>query len=70
MSESVTFERAMRELTELVAELEKGELSLDDALINYKKGIQLAQQGHELLTRAEKSLDTQASSPTDDVVDE
>ena len=70
MSESATFERAMRELTELVSELEKGELSLDDALKNYKKGILLAQRGHALLTRAEKSLDTQASSPTDDAPDE
>ena len=70
MSESVTFERAMRELTALVTELEKGELSLDDALKNYKKGIQLAQQGHALLTRAEKSLDMQASSATDDAINE
>ena len=38
-SEELSFEEAMNNLEDIVAKLEKGELSLDESVENFKKGI-------------------------------
>jgi exodeoxyribonuclease VII small subunit len=41
LDDSLTFEEAMEKLAMVVSELEKGELSLDDSLKAFEKGIRL-----------------------------
>lgn len=47
------FEQAYRALEETVAALERGELSLDDTMALYERGIALADRCSEVLTAAE-----------------
>ncbi len=39
--EKVTFEDALQELESIVASLERGEVSLDDAIVAFERGTQL-----------------------------
>lgn len=41
LDDSLTFEEAMEKLAVVVSELEKGELSLDESLKSFEKGIAL-----------------------------
>lgn len=50
------FEEALDKLEELTRKLESGQLSLDEALAAYEKGIQLRNQCTEYLAKAEKRL--------------
>jgi exodeoxyribonuclease VII small subunit len=51
--EKLTFEEAYRELEEVVARLEEGAESLDEALSLYERGTTLSQHCSALLDRAE-----------------
>ncbi|MCB0075958.1 MAG: exodeoxyribonuclease VII small subunit [Anaerolineales bacterium] len=54
MSESeITFEAAYGELEAVVAALESGDISLEEALTLYERGHRLAQQCGEMLDNAE-----------------
>lgn len=57
MSE-IKFEEALKKLEKLVADLEKGELSLDEALKKYQEGIELSRLCHQRLETAKKKIDT------------
>lgn len=57
MSDMIHFEKSMNELEEIVQLLEKGELSLDDCLKQYEKGIGLARKCQEALTFAEQKIE-------------
>lgn len=71
MGKGLHFEQSITELEEIVRQLEKGELSLEDSLKQFEKGIGVArlcqdvllkaEQKIELLTRAEPSSDEQSS---------
>ncbi len=50
------FEKALERLEEVVEELEKGELSLDESLAKYENGIKMYRVCLELLEGAEKRL--------------
>lgn len=50
------FESAMSELNEIVTQLEKGDLPLDDALEAFKKGIELSQFCQTKLETAEQTV--------------
>lgn len=51
-----TFEEAMEKLEDLVQELEKGNLSLDDSLATYEKGIGLIKFCHQVLGDTESKF--------------
>jgi exodeoxyribonuclease VII small subunit len=51
------FEDALKELEELVARLEKGELSLEESLRLYERGIALARHCHAKLEEAEGKIE-------------
>jgi exodeoxyribonuclease VII small subunit len=51
------FDHVLTRLREIVARLESGELSLEQALAVYEDGVQLARRGHELLASAEKRVE-------------
>ncbi len=50
------FEEALKQLEDIVEELEKGELSLDESLAKYEDGIKIYRKCIELLEGAEKRL--------------
>jgi len=62
MSKPIPFEKHLNQLEQIVAELEKGDLSLDDALKQFEKGISLARQCQTVLTDATQKIE-QLSSP-------
>ncbi len=51
-----SFEEAMESLEKIVSNLESGELSLDESLDNFKKGIDMANYCNGLLDDAEKTI--------------
>ncbi|MFH0828539.1 MAG: exodeoxyribonuclease VII small subunit [Candidatus Omnitrophota bacterium] len=53
----VKFEEALRKLEKIVEDLEKGELSLDEALKKYQEGIELSRSCSSRLENAKKKID-------------
>ncbi len=51
-----SFEEAMDNLEEIIAELEKGDLTLDKSVESFKKGMEISNYCTELLDNAEKSI--------------
>lgn len=49
----LNFEKALAELEQLVAEMEQGELSLEDSLKRFEKGIALTTECQQALQKAE-----------------
>ena len=49
----INFEKALEELEGIVEELESGDLSLENSLKSFEKGIKLARQCQEQLSKAE-----------------
>ncbi len=54
--EKLSFEEAMDNLEKIVSELEKGELSLEESVENFKKGMEISNYCSGLLDSAEKSI--------------
>ena len=66
--EKLTFEKAMKELEELVDSLDKGDVSLDEAIAAYDRGSQLKDYCEKKLQEAKMKVDTiQASGNTDTI---
>ena len=57
MSEDkIDFEASLKELESLVKEMESGELTLDESLQKYERGVQLTKQCQEALSKAEARI--------------
>ncbi len=56
MVKKKTFETALKELEEIVKELESGNLSLEDAVKKYESGMQQSRFCLDLLDKAEKKI--------------
>ena len=56
MNKSIKFEDLMKELDEVVSSLESGELSLEESIEQYKKGIDLSNQCKKLLEEAKEQV--------------
>lgn len=52
-----SFEQALAELEELVQAMESGDLSLEQLMDNYAKGVELSKLCMTSLDRAEKAMD-------------
>ena len=52
-----SFEKALAELEEVVAKMEKGGLPLNDSLSLFEKGVKLARYLREELEKAEKKIE-------------
>ena len=66
--EKLTFEEAMKELEKLVDSLDKGDVSLDEAIAAYDRGSQLKDYCEKKLQEAKMTVDTiQASDNTDTI---
>lgn len=67
MSQSIHFEQSITELEEIVRQLEKGELSLEESLKQFEKGINLARHCQDTLQQAEQKVITlTAAEPESD----
>lgn len=53
----IKFEEALKKLEKIVEELERGELSLDEALKKYQEGIELSRACAERLESAKKKVE-------------
>lgn len=53
----IKFEEALKTLEKIVEELEKGDLTLDEALKKYQEGIELSRQCSQRLDSAKKKID-------------
>ena len=51
--ENINFEAAMAELEQLVAQMEEGDLTLDDSLKAFERGVMLTRQCQQALSQAE-----------------
>ncbi len=58
----IKFEEAIRKLEKIVEDLEKGELSLDEALKKYQEGIELSRVCSHRLEDAKKRIDVLAKN--------
>ena len=68
--DKLTFEEAMRELEKLVDSLDKGEVSLDEAIAAYDRGSQLKDYCQKKLQEAKMKIETIQSSDNVDVIPE
>ncbi len=56
------FDQLLTRLREVVGRLESGELSLEQSLLVYEEGVQLARRGQQLLASAEKRVEILVSA--------
>ena len=68
--EKLTFEEAMHELEKLVDSLDKGDVSLDEAIAAYDRGSQLKDHCQNKLNEAKMKIETIQSSDNIDTVPE
>ncbi len=54
--ENLSFEESLNELERIVAELERGEVSLDDALKQFERGIGLVRSSQAKLEQAQQKV--------------
>ncbi|AZG74088.1 exodeoxyribonuclease VII small subunit [Shewanella livingstonensis] len=54
--ENLSFEQSLTELETIVAHLEQGEVSLDDALKQFERGIKLVRQSQAKLEQAQQKV--------------
>lgn len=54
--ENLSFEASLGELERIVAELEQGEVSLDDALKQFERGINLVRNSQAKLEQAQQKV--------------
>lgn len=57
MEKTINFEKSLAELEAIVKELENGDLSLENALKQFEKGMDLAKNCQEILTQAEQKIE-------------
>lgn len=55
-SDSVNFEKALRELEELVEKMEEGDLSLEESMKYFERGITLTRACQKALSEAEQKV--------------
>ena len=66
--EKMTFEDAMKELERLVDSLDKGDVSLDEAIAAYDRGSQLKDHCQKKLNEAKMKVETIQSSDDSNVI--
>ncbi|RKY22720.1 MAG: exodeoxyribonuclease VII small subunit [Planctomycetota bacterium] len=53
----LSFESAIKELTDIVGKIEQGEISLQDSLSQYERGMALIKHCRAILQKAEKRIE-------------
>ncbi len=52
----INFESELKKLENIVAELEKGELNLDESVTKFEEGIKISKECNKMLEEAEKKI--------------
>lgn len=60
--DSLSFEASMNELEDLVAALENGDLSLEESLSTFEKGVRLTKACQQHLAQAEQKINVLTAS--------
>lgn len=68
--EKKSFEKSMNELEGIVDKLERGELSLDESVEAFQKGIQLSKQLSKMLDEVEKKITLLIEDEKGNIVEE
>ncbi len=68
--ENLTYEESMKELENVVKELESGELTLDESIKKFEKGMELSKYCNTLLESAEKKITLLIENEDGDVKEE
>jgi exodeoxyribonuclease VII small subunit len=55
--DKMSFEEAIKELTDIVGKIEQGQIPLQDSLEQYEKGMALIKQCRTILQKAEKRIE-------------
>jgi exodeoxyribonuclease VII small subunit len=55
--DKLSFEEAIKELTDIVGKIEQGQIPLQDSLEQYEKGMALIKQCRTILQKAEERID-------------
>jgi len=55
--EKVSFEAAIKELTDIVAKIEQGQISLESSLSQYERGMDLIRHCRGILGQAQKRIE-------------
>ena len=63
---SVDFEKTLSELSELVKQMETGQLPLETALTQFERGIKLIRQAQTTLANAEQRVQQLTETQTND----
>jgi exodeoxyribonuclease VII small subunit len=58
-----SFEDAIRELEQIVGEIERGEVPLEESLVKYERGTFLLQHCQNILNEAEKQIEQISKAP-------
>jgi len=61
------FETSLKELEEIVEQLETSDLALDETLAKYEKGIKIYKQCYQILEKAEKTINILLKNSTGDI---
>lgn len=69
MCDELSFEKAIEELEIIVKKLEKGELSLDDSIECFKRGVELTKYCNKRLDEAERSITMLIEDGTGNVIE-
>ncbi len=56
-TDKMSFEEAIKELTDIVGSIEKGEIALQDSLQQYETGMALIKHCRAILQKAEKRIE-------------
>jgi exodeoxyribonuclease VII small subunit len=66
----LTFEKAMKQLEEIVQELESGDLNLEKALVRFEEGIRISKFCSEKLDETEKKVALLLKKPNGTLVEQ
>ena len=66
----LSFEEAIKELTEIVGRIEQGQIALQDSLQQYEKGMGLIKHCRTILQEAEKRIEKISKTESEQIEDE
>ncbi|GLR73070.1 exodeoxyribonuclease VII small subunit [Agaribacter marinus] len=55
-TKNLSFEQAMQELEKIVSQMEQGDISLEESLKSFERGVTLARHSQSLLSEAEQKV--------------
>jgi exodeoxyribonuclease VII small subunit len=68
--DSLSFEQAIENLTEIVDKIETGQVPLQESLQQYEKGMEMIKHCRKILLDAEKRIEQIAENEGDDALEE